>query len=1143
MSRPANARVTNRPPQIVMSGSKIKNGGGERSRRLRRLTQAYLTPLSTLKPGHNENSLNRADHIYNLTQKLILRYQSATTGLFPRYSTDKDAGYVKDSIFCAWACWASSIAYKRLDDDRGRHTELKQTAVKTMRGILFCWMQQIEKLNKFKDNNSPDYALHCRFDLQTGLEIETSFQHLQMDVVALYILALVEMTAGGIQIIYTQHEVSFLQNLVFYIERTYRTPDFGLWERGSRYNTGVPELHASSLGLVKAALEAVNGFNAYGPLGTSASVIYVDIDGHNRNRTTFETILPRESNSKNTDAGLLIAIGWPAFATHDQALFDKTLNKIFRHLEGRFGIRRYLRDGYKTEIEDTTRRHSTEEETYTFRNIESQFPMFFAFITISAIYKGNTTLADRYWQKFESLMVPGDYSGLMTCPECYCIDEECMDRERASPNSQEFYAVNPIEFGHHLFSNAVYLVALLMRDRLIHPSDLDPIYRHLPASQRPKFVNRHSAFQGSMEGDPVVQIALIAESARLQGRLATYGISTQTPHEIEPVQIWPSWRMVKVFEALGKDDRLNLSGRPPRPFGPLNTSKILRVCGMTVLCYPLLFEMTDFYTNADPATLIEDVKRDIEFVAKRWKLAGRPTFCMVLRDENVVPEYFEHLLDLLVAFKTGYINGIRVRIGRIHQLLNTGCIEHVDFVNIDDVEFDRTIFEEIDATAAHLKSKSSMRPIPTEQDLITEAELSIYDDHALFQIITEHNIDHLRNLAFAISVMINRYTRYFTVAGETLESRLERVYRQACQWRLWWTVRYCAAKLQKTITSLAPGITNLLVRGKRVVIGSKNSQEITISAPLTPTEIARAIFRSADPLDPHATVFQQELIIACADIVLQKPDAFNGILAIRLVWLKEAMQLLLDYFRESSQDGFDRKRKIVDVTSLIESSCPNAVAKQLRVLPDASVYDLPPTVVRDLLRALLIKKNWHLLTPLQIRRLNGALNRVPINLYDRVWRVLERASDGIIIANQKLAKIPTFKVMTPHELTFSYKIEAMMGEIAHPEYRQLVVELLCIIATIAERNPELPFYEAIDCDGLIKQAFGTFCDEKGIEDREDFTPFYLSDDGATTRTYLIKALMDRLLKDNLPRKFSFLGDNAAADLITDNRSDDTCHVQ
>jgi hypothetical protein len=38
-----------------------------------------------------------------------------------------------------------------------------------------------------------------------------------MDTIALYILALVEMTVAGAQIIYTSHEVAFFQNLVFYI--------------------------------------------------------------------------------------------------------------------------------------------------------------------------------------------------------------------------------------------------------------------------------------------------------------------------------------------------------------------------------------------------------------------------------------------------------------------------------------------------------------------------------------------------------------------------------------------------------------------------------------------------------------------------------------------------------------------------------------------------------------------------------------------------------------------------------------------------------------------------------------------------------------------------------------------------------------
>ena len=57
-------------------------------------------------------------------------------------------------------------------------------------------------------------------------------------------------------------------------------------------------LSCSSIGLAKAALESINGENLFGGQGASWSVIYVDIDAHNRNRTIFDTILPRESNSK-----------------------------------------------------------------------------------------------------------------------------------------------------------------------------------------------------------------------------------------------------------------------------------------------------------------------------------------------------------------------------------------------------------------------------------------------------------------------------------------------------------------------------------------------------------------------------------------------------------------------------------------------------------------------------------------------------------------------------------------------------------------------------------------------------------------------------------------------------------------------------
>ena len=66
----------------------------------------------------------------------------------------------------------------------------------------------------------------------------------QIDIVSLYLIFLVQMITSGLQIIYTQDEVAFVQNLVYYVERAYRTPDNGMWERGSKYNDGMPEIHA-----------------------------------------------------------------------------------------------------------------------------------------------------------------------------------------------------------------------------------------------------------------------------------------------------------------------------------------------------------------------------------------------------------------------------------------------------------------------------------------------------------------------------------------------------------------------------------------------------------------------------------------------------------------------------------------------------------------------------------------------------------------------------------------------------------------------------------------------------------------------------------------------------------------------------------
>lgn len=52
----------------------------------------------------------------------------------------------------------------------------------------------------------------------------------------------------------------------------------------------------------------------------------------------------------------MISIGWPAFATHEAPLVARTWANL-QLLEGRYGYKRYPRDGFKNAAENPTRKH------------------------------------------------------------------------------------------------------------------------------------------------------------------------------------------------------------------------------------------------------------------------------------------------------------------------------------------------------------------------------------------------------------------------------------------------------------------------------------------------------------------------------------------------------------------------------------------------------------------------------------------------------------------------------------------------------------------------------------------------------------------------------------------------------------------
>jgi len=175
----------------------------------------------------------------------------------------------------------------------------------------------------------------------------------------------------------------------------------------------------------------------------------------------------------------------------------------------------------------------------------------------------------------------------------FYVPKKRIEYEQTEPGSQTRLSGSEGSAGSiFLWGQSMYIIAQLLTSALINVNEIDLVRRYLPSFTRPRRIGRYSAFQGTAS-DLVVQVVLIAESMRLQAMMATYGIQTQTPHEVEPVQIWPPRlglqilrkysilqylyhsynfdlifsQLVKVYEQLGVNKKLNLRGRPPRPIG------------------------------------------------------------------------------------------------------------------------------------------------------------------------------------------------------------------------------------------------------------------------------------------------------------------------------------------------------------------------------------------------------------------------------------------------------------------------------------------------------------------------------------------------------------------------------------------------
>ena len=225
-------------------------------------------------PTSPEQARRLLDDLERQIERVVLSRQHPVTGLLPASTAHTVHGnygdaWVRDCVYSIQCVWGLALARRRLGDGGPRAYELEQRVLQLMRGLLNAMLRQAAKVERFKTSLDRLDAIHAKFDTGSGDPVvpDDGWGHLQLDATAVFLLQLAQLTRAGLVVIQTTHERDFIQNLVYYVARAYRVADYGIWERGDKGNHGLPERNASSIGMVKAALEALEGLDLYGPHG------------------------------------------------------------------------------------------------------------------------------------------------------------------------------------------------------------------------------------------------------------------------------------------------------------------------------------------------------------------------------------------------------------------------------------------------------------------------------------------------------------------------------------------------------------------------------------------------------------------------------------------------------------------------------------------------------------------------------------------------------------------------------------------------------------------------------------------------------------------------------------------------------------
>ena len=1013
----------------------------------------------------NNSQSDQLDKYYQQVQSIILNKQDFISGLLPASTAITVHGnytdaWVRDNVYSILAAWGLALAYRKAGVAEDKVYVLEQSTVKLMRGLLTAMMRQAAKVEKFKHSQNPLDALHAKYDTRSGNVVvgDNEWGHLQLDATSLFLLMLAQMIASGLRIVYTIDEVNFVQNLVHYISRTYRTPDYGIWERGNKINHGIAELNASSIGMSKAAMEAMSGFNLFGKDGGQASIVHVISDDIARTQITLDSLLPRESLSKEVDSAVLSVIGYPAFAVKNPSIRAKTESLICSKLQGRYGCKRFLLDGHQTAIEDHNRLHYDPQELKQFMHIECEWPLFFCYLLLNKLFAGETEAAADYRSKLESLLV--EENGQLLLPELYTVPKDLIAAEKAQPQSQ---TRTPNENVPLVWAQSLFILGCLVQDGLLDKEDLDPLARH-------KQLDEHHEYR--------LQVALLAQDDSVQQELAQYGIHAQTLAEVSPIQIREAHELAGAYTQVGRNDRIGLTGRPFRQLRTLATSKMYILSKERLVFLPQCLNQKGFYLAMDNRLLIDRLRLEFLYINRYWDRPGTPLVVITIK-HNMLASHKQILIDFIEELSNGSSNGVPLSLGNLADFADTCNYEKISYLH--DFEFSKASWQEPERPWLHVLPMAHTENAPLSAYELNQWEIA--DDAFLLKQLTSNANLYAQLEALTLLALRQGLAYQLPISNAegitgTVADLLEEIYQRAGDQHVWYVVRRCAGLLGKYDINLEQAATDILVRQHHLTVGRAYSGKATLVRPTDSWEILETI-RTFNNNDASEFVIIQELILYLGMLIKSKAELLADIHTIRvghilqliLVRHKREFKCTLDQafneilalppyqlamkLKETLENYGNTENQLERVESLqYEGDCQDLQAARFSesINPNDRAFG----------------EDWY-----EWREHQGSVGRENEAFYASVWSILHHCQ-GLMIgvklnSKRRLDSETILSQMTSGEQSFKVYVNHLLNKIQAPVYRQLTVDALKAIAFIF-RDSTVQIDDTLVTDVIIGHA-------------------------------------------------------------------------